>query len=274
MRPRTFVPFGNTVFPSTTTGSARLAENVSPALLVSVPTASIIATVIVVPEVIVTVSTAGAVGPFGAGVSTPGTLVATLGAWVRSAGVDLPSCCTGAGVAASLPDFSAGGVGVLAAGAVGCALDESASVAGRLQAITPSTSASVMYRRIVNFINVLLLRNRGIGSFKALYIHLQPLHIDQREDLTNAQFPNSHFLSEGAGTDPADLFRQWAETLAHTASCRAKVPPYAFCGFTGVRLVPRTERSTQTCADGSGSGTGSHRDHPARASGTGTGITV
>src|SRR5262249_62061023 len=119
MRPRTFVPFGSTVFPPTTTGSARLAENISPALLVSVPTASIIATVIIVSAGMVTVSTAGAIGAFGAGVSTPGTLVAALGAWLRSAGVDLASCCTGAGVAASLLDFSSGGVAVLAAGAVG-----------------------------------------------------------------------------------------------------------------------------------------------------------
>src|SRR5262245_17847864 len=119
MRPRTFVPFGNTVFPSTATGSARLAENVSPALFVSVPTASIIATVIIVPAGIVTVSTAGAIGAFAAGVSTPGTLVAALGVWLRSAGVDLASCCTGAGVAASLPDFSAGGGGVPGAGVVG-----------------------------------------------------------------------------------------------------------------------------------------------------------
>src|SRR5215813_2539360 len=65
-RPRTFMPFGRTVFPLTTTDSATLAINVSPALLVSVPTASIIATVSVVPAGISTISGAGAADDFGA----------------------------------------------------------------------------------------------------------------------------------------------------------------------------------------------------------------
>src|SRR5262249_44873841 len=134
MRPRTFIPFGNTVLPFTTTGSARLAENISPALLVSVPTASIIATVSLVSAGIVTVRTTGGMGAFAAGVSDCGILAAALGVSLRSAGVDLGFCSAGAGVAASVPDFSAGAVAVLVASAAGCALDLSASSACRLQA--------------------------------------------------------------------------------------------------------------------------------------------
>src|SRR5262245_53367512 len=104
MRPRTFVPFANAVLPLTTTGSAMLARNSSPALLLSVPTASIIATISTVPAGILTISCGGGAGA-GAGVvafcalSSGGVEVGR--ETLLAAGVDLGAKFFAAGAAAA-----------------------------------------------------------------------------------------------------------------------------------------------------------------------------
>jgi len=137
------MPFGRTVFPLTTTGSAMLAINVSPALLVSVPTASIIATVSVVPAGISTISGGGAADDFGAaacGVADFGTAdffgAAAFGEADSAGEVSLAR-----GAFSVLPGSAAGGVlGACVAGWDGVA--GGASCAGRLQAIKPIAKAS------------------------------------------------------------------------------------------------------------------------------------
>src|SRR5262245_50290219 len=80
-----------TVLPFTTTGSPRLPVNVSPGLLESVPTASIITTVKAVPEGMLTVSVGGGAGAIflgSAGAAEVGAAAGTRVAAEVAAGVD------------------------------------------------------------------------------------------------------------------------------------------------------------------------------------------